>query len=209
MTQADKKILKENSPYCAVMTREQFLFHEMRITARLQKEGLSDPEILDRVVQENLFQYPTERTSRRMAKTCLQRLSCLGQENLQLAVADAPVKEAKQVCLYAMMRQYYLVWEFMVKVVGEKYRSLDLSFGKKDVNAYFLQLRGQDAWVAAWSDSTIEKLRSVLLKLLVENEYMDSSRSQKLNPVIPCPILEEGIRKNYDEKSFPAFNYFE
>ena len=211
MTQAERQKLKANSPYsnCAVLTRERFLFHEMRTTAKLHIQGLSDEEIAGRVEKENLFQYPTERMSRRMAGTCLKRLSCLEDEELIRAVAEAPAEDAKQICLYAMMRQYYLVWEFMVKAVGEKYRTLDMSFGKREVNAYFLRLQEQDDYIASLSDSTIKEVKKVLMSLLVENGYLDSNRSKQLNPVMPCRLLEEGILRNHDEKSFPAFNRFE
>ena len=47
--------------YSGGLTREQFMFNEMRITARLMTEGLSDQEILERVYNGNLFQYPTEK----------------------------------------------------------------------------------------------------------------------------------------------------
>ena len=47
--------------YSGALTREQFLFHEMRITARLKLEGLSDRDVLTRVYNDNLFQYPTEK----------------------------------------------------------------------------------------------------------------------------------------------------
>lgn len=48
--------LREASPYNAAITREQFLFYEMRTTAKLLAEGLSDEEAVDRIVSENLFQ---------------------------------------------------------------------------------------------------------------------------------------------------------
>ena len=51
-----------DSPYkgSGGLTREQFLFHETRVVARLMTdENLSDQEIIDRVVSENLFQFPT------------------------------------------------------------------------------------------------------------------------------------------------------
>ena len=56
------------SPYYGAgsITREQFLFYEMRTTARLMREGLSDEEILKRIVEENLFQYSTEETLSRL-----------------------------------------------------------------------------------------------------------------------------------------------
>ena len=41
------------------LTREQFLFSEMRITARLMIKGLPDKEILQEIEEDNLYQYPT------------------------------------------------------------------------------------------------------------------------------------------------------
>lgn len=69
-----------DSPYkgCGGLTREQFLFHETRVVARLMTdENLSDQEIIDRVVLENLFQFPTERMIRNLAEVCVKRLHCL------------------------------------------------------------------------------------------------------------------------------------
>lgn len=37
------------------LTREQFLFYEMRTTAKLVAEGLEDSEVMKRIVDENLF----------------------------------------------------------------------------------------------------------------------------------------------------------
>lgn len=51
---------------------------------------------------------------------------------------------SKQISLYAMMKQYRLVWDFMITVIGEKYRFTDTTFGKIDLNSYFLRLQEQD-----------------------------------------------------------------
>lgn len=42
MLEKDKAALRETSPYNAAITREQFLFYEMRTTAKLICEGLSN-----------------------------------------------------------------------------------------------------------------------------------------------------------------------
>ena len=47
--------------YSGGLTREQFMFSEMRITARLKQSGLSEKEILEKVYQENLYQYQWDR----------------------------------------------------------------------------------------------------------------------------------------------------
>ena len=200
--------LRDASPYNAAMTREQFLFYEVRTTARLIAEGLSDTEVADRIVTENLFQYPTEKSIRKMASACIRRLRAMEDDSLITAIATQPSDVAKQICLYAMMKQYRLVWDFMVTVVGEKYRLLDTTFGKVDLNTFFLRLQEQDDWVATWSDSTIAKLKQVLNRTLVETEYLDSTTADHLNPVWLNPTLENAIRGNGDDAALPAFNNF-
>ena len=206
MLEKDKTALRKSSPYTAVLTREQFLFYEVRTTAKLLCEGLEDVEAIDRIVNENLFQYPTEKMVRRMARTCIQRLRSLDDENLIRAIAFQPSDVSKQICLYAMMRQYRLVWDFMITVIGVKYRSLDLSFGKMDLNGYFIRLQEQDDLVASWTDTTITKLKRVLQRILIENEYLDGLNSDHLNPILISPILENAIREAGQEFVLPAFN---
>lgn len=200
--------LRAASPYNAAITREQFLFYEMRTTAKLLAEGLRDCEAADRIVSENLFQYPTEKSVRKMALACIRRLHAMEDDALITALATQPSEAAKQICLYAMMKQYRLVWEFMVTVIGEKYRFRDASFGKLDLNAFLLRLQEQDDWVALWSDSTVTKVKQVLTKTLVENAYLDAADADHLNPVWLNPILENAIRSNHDDSMLPAFNCF-
>ena len=208
MKQNNKAALQAASPYNAVITREQFLFYEVRTTAKLLNEGYNSEEVVERIISDNLFQYPTEKSIRRMAISCLKRLNALEDDYLIEAIATQPSSVAKQICLYAMMKQYRLVWDFMITFIGEKYRLSDTTFGKIDLNSYFLRLQEQDDWVATWSDSTVTKLKQVITKMLVENEYIDNVRSTKLNPVWLQPILENAIRENGDEIALPAFNCF-
>jgi len=105
MVQKNTAALREASPYNAAITREQFLFYEMRTTAKLLAEGCSDEETADRIVSENLFQYPTEKSVRKMALACIRRLRAMGDDSLITAMATQPSEVAKQICLYAMMKQ--------------------------------------------------------------------------------------------------------
>ena len=208
MEQNNKVALQAASPYNAAITREQFLFYEVRTTAKLLHEGCSSEEVVERIISDNLFQYPTEKSVRKMALACLRRLEALGDNSLVAAIATQQSDVAKQICLYAMMKQYRLIWDFMITVIGEKYRLSDITFGKIDLNSYFLRLQEQDDWVATWSDSTVTKLKQVIAKMLVENEYIDSIRATKLNPVWLHPVLENAIRENGEEIVLPAFNCF-
>ncbi|MGN1383241.1 MAG: DUF1819 family protein [Eubacterium sp.] len=200
------KALRDASPYNAAITREQFLFYEMRITAKLINDGLDKDTVVGHIVSENLFQYPTEKSVRKVALACIRRLGALEDDTLVAAIASQPSDVAKQICLYAMMRQYRLVWDFMITVIGEKYQKLDTSFSRMDLNIFFMRLQEQDDWVAKWSDSTIAKVRQVLTKTLVENDYLDSTKADHLNPVLISPVLENAIRNDGMTEVLPAFN---
>lgn len=198
------------SPYkgSAQITREQFLFYEMRTTAKLMREGLDDKEVIDRIVEDNLFQYPTEKSIRQMAKVCVARLKGMGDDDLIEAVASQSSETAKQICMFAMMKQYRLVWDFMITVIGEKYRMQNFSFSQMDVNVFFMQLQEQDDYVAGWSESTTKKIRQILIRVLAENDYLDSIKADHINPVWLSPVLENAIRSNNDDRALSAFNCF-
>lgn len=206
MYQRADRSQKESSPYSAVITREQFLFYEMRTTAKVVAEGLNDEQVADRITSDNLFQYPTEKSVRRMALTCLRRLKALDDPKLVAAIASQPSDVSKQICLYAMMKQYRLVWDFMITVVGAKYENRDMSFSRMDFNVFMMCHQEQDDWVASWSDSTVTKVKQVLARILVDNEYLDSTTADHLNPVLIYPILEDAIRSSGDTKALTAFN---
>lgn len=208
MLDISKAALQAASPYNAAITREQYLFYEVRTTAKLLHEGCNYEEVVERIVLDNLFQYPTEKSVRRMALACLRRLDALEDNSLMEAIVTQPSDVAKQICLYAMMKQYRLIWDFMITVIGEKYRVSETNFGKIDLNSYFLRLQEQDGWVATWSDSTVTKLKQVITKMLVENEYIDNIRATKLNPVWLHPVLENAIREKGEKIALPAFNCF-
>lgn len=192
--------------YNGAFTREQFLFHEMRTTARLMEEKLSEDQIIDKIAAENLFQYNTERSIKRMAKLCVFRLKNMGSDALISAIATKSSETARQICLYAMMKQFRIVWEFMILVIGEKYRSLQLNFNRAEMNAFYDQLIEHNEIVAGWSESTIAKQKQILMKLLVDNGYLDTAKAEKISPVLISGILAQEIRNNGDEMALVAFN---
>ena len=194
--------------YNGGLTREQFLFFEIRIVASLVLQGLNRNEILEKIKEENLFQFPTERMISSIAAACFRRIDALESEALVYHLANAPAEVAKQINLYAMMKYNRIVWEFMTTVIAEKFRTQEFDFSKKDLNIFFFRLQEQNDTVASWSDATISKIKQVLTKSLVECDYLDSTRATELNMVSIVPELEDEIRANNDTAALAAFNCF-
>lgn len=198
--------------YSGALTREQFMFFEMRIVAGLMQSGMSDNEILSRVFEENLFQYPTERELRSKCSAVLKRVNCIRNiHSLMESLIDGPIAEAKMAALVALMCQSRLVAEFMVGVIGEKYRMLDMSVSRKDINLFFERLKENDEGVAGWSETTVNRIKGVLRSVLRETGYLDPEnvKNETLFPVFISEEFEMTLRSAGLQAFLPAFNIME
>ena len=197
-----------NTDYRTI-TREQFLFREMRTVAKLLDRGMSDQEVIDEVSNNNLFQYPTEKMVRNLASVCIKRFNTVESREFIDLIATGSSDTSRQACLFLMMNYYRLVWDFMIGVIGEKYRTQNFSFTKLDLNSFFTRLQEQNDTVASWSDSTIRKCKQVLKKILVENKYLDSTKSETLNPVFIDLLVKDAIENTGHKEALIAFNVIE
>ena len=170
---------------------------------------LVDQEFVKAENHENVQTYINN-----VAKALGTEIKCTGfvrmmkGEGLEKREENFAEEIAKQINLYAMMRYNRIVWDFMVGVIGEKFRSQDFEFSRKDLNVFFSHLQEQNDDIAGWSESTVNKIKQVLTKILVEVEILDTFKSTRLNPLFLCEELEEGIRRNNDLEALAAFNCF-
>ena len=204
--QRSKNVIEKH--YNGGLTREQFLFFEIRIVSSLVLQGKSRNEIEQEIFSENLFQFPTEKMIKNITKTCLKRIDALNAPELVYHLANASLDVAKQINLYAIMCENRIVYDFLTEVIGEKYRSQDFTFSSKDVAIFFMELSEKVPAVHTWSASTLKKLKQVLVRFLIECDYLENTRSQNLLPVYLYPELEEVIRQKNDLDALPAFNCF-
>lgn len=196
------------SEYNGSLTREQFLFYEIKTVASLLNEGLTREEIAKKIQDDNLFQYPTEKNVNSIVSACFKRIDALSSDELVYRLVKGSTIEAKQINLYAMMKYNKVVDDFMKQVIGEKFRTKDLHFSSKDLNLFFFSLQEQNSSVASWSEATIKKIKTVLKKCLVECGYLASSKVEELEEITICDSLLEHLEKVNDINALAAFNYF-
>lgn len=197
-----------NNNYNGGLTREQFLYYEIKTVARLICEKKNRNEIIQEVFENNLFQFPTERMIKSIAKTCFKRIDALDSETLVYYLANSSAEVAKQINLYAIMCENSIVYDFMTEVIGEKFRTRQFDFSGKDINVFFMELGEKVPAIDDWSESTVKKIKQVLTKFLVECGYLETGKSQVLMPVYLYPELEDNIRTKNDTEALAAFNCF-
>ena len=190
----------------AYITREQFLLREMRIACQLHGEGLSDEEVVQRIKDENLIQYPTERMVSNIARVCVKRINAVECEPIVSIIASGSPEAAAQANLYAMMCTYPLVRDFMVNEIGRRYAEYDYALGQMEMNAYITRLQSEYQNIAEVSDSTLGKIKQVLRKGLVECGMLSSARSDELVPIFLDFDVREAIEEKGDTAALLAFN---
>ena len=63
-----------------------------------------------------------------------------------------------------------------------------------------------DSSSSPWTDSTVQKIKQVLIKFLVDLGYLNSIKEGNLQPLYVYPELIEGIKLNQDQDVLIVFN---
>ena len=160
-----------------MLTREQFLPHEMRIVAALRMQGASDEQVIVRVKSENLFQYPTERMVANRATVCLRRLDAMvptdavcaargidpktaveAASSLTRLMASGTPTQADQAIFYSMICRYDIVRELVLVEASEDARIAEARVTQEDDQQVVVEVRLDGS--AEGKDATIEVLEA-------------------------------------------------
>jgi len=168
-----------NNIYSASLTGEPFLFYEIRQVAKLIINGFDQEKIRYEVMNNNKFQYATEKSIPKRFTAVNKRLMVLDEREIYF-LAEKPSETAKIINLYAIMKSNRLLSEFIFEVLAEKFENHNYFLEKLDLIGYFNSKKEQNEIVAAWKDYTFVKLRQVFLRILFEAGILESSKSGKL-----------------------------
>jgi len=181
--------LNRTMEYSAALTGEPFLYHELKMIARLKNQGLSDEEIKSKAQTGNLIQYGTSKSAGKMASAVLRRAAVLDPCLLDWLV-NGSLRTSKIIAVYTIMKTNRLFYEFMDEVYKEKYMSGDPRITRKDLGLFFAHKAEQSERVAGWKDQTVNKLRQVYTRILSEAGFVDTNRE------ITPPVLEEQLTRH-------------
>ena len=159
------------------------MFYEFKQVVSLKAAGASDKEIRTKVLEDNLFQHTKQSSIRRGLPSIIRRANVL-DEILRRFVIEESFDVGKVINLYAIMKTDCLFFEFMDEVIAEKLKANDYSFEKKDINMYFTVKAEQDGNIAGWTETTIQKLKQVYKKILLETGLIKDKKSGELNQLL-------------------------
>lgn len=179
--------------YSSVLTGAGFMLYEVKQITLLKEQGFSNTEIKQKVLEENVFQYEKMSSIKRAFPYILKRVNVLDEILLQLIMKES-LETAKLINLYAIMKSDRLFFEFMHEVIQEKLQKNDYLLEKKDVNSYFTAKAEQSDFIASWSETTIQKLKQVYKKILLETGMLKSLKTGELNRLIIDDQISEHLK---------------
>lgn len=184
-------IMASELQYTSALTGAAFMFYEFKQVAILKEAGLSDTEIRKKVIDENLFQHEKISSLKRGLPYVLRRVNAL-DDTLRTIVIEDSKEVGKVINLYAIMKTNRLFYEFMEEVIYEKMQMNNYNLEKKDLNAFFTMKTEQNENIAVWTEATINKLKHVHSKILIDVGMLKSMKSGELNRI----ILDESVKSH-------------
>jgi hypothetical protein len=145
-------------------------------------------------LEENLLQKNKPATARRMARLIRNRLEPMGVETLKM-IAEGEKEVATQLLMACSIRHSRLLGDFMLDVYRRRLRSLEKTLDAKDWGAFLDECAHRDSTVTKWSASTKAKIFQVVVRILAEAGYLDSTRRMGLTPPMLHPTSVRHLKK--------------
>lgn len=155
------------SRYALSFTSGSLFMREALIVAPLFLRERDWPKVRQLVEEGNLLQARTRSSGIRLAREVVKRLEVLSVDELELLL-DSTLTERGHILWAAACRRYALIGEFAEEVLRERFLVLTPALNYDDFDSF---IRGKALWheeIATLKDSTLQKLRSTLFRMMVE-----------------------------------------
>ncbi|NKC15019.1 MAG: DUF1819 family protein [Gammaproteobacteria bacterium] len=184
--------------YTASITNGALKLTESRAVANLLLQGLDAQGWHDAIQTRNVLQARSPETAKRLTRLLRARLELMAPP-LWKMVADGSALLATHACLAAAVKHSRLLGDFLDQVVREQYRLFRPALGHPLWAHYIEDCRSRDPAMSAWSESTVERLRSSVFQILAQVGYLENTRTLKLQCVfIAKEVL--GYLREHDEQ---------
>lgn len=130
-------------------------------------------------LEENLLQKNKPATARRMARLIRNRLEGVDERTLQL-VAKGEREVAIQVLLACAIKHSRLLGDFIRDVYRDRLRRMEIALDPRGWDNFLQECEHRDQTVSGWSQSTRKKIFQVVVRILAEAGYLDSTRRMRL-----------------------------
>lgn len=189
--------------YSAGSVKYLLWFVETKETVRLcQEHNMS--EVREIVIRGNVYQQRAE--SRIISEFgCIRRRIENTPEDVMNQILTADVSTAKIIALISAMESDRMLFELVYELYGEKLRLGEEEITDADMNIFFDRKIDQDSTVAAWTETTIKKLKSTYIRFLIEAGILKKDEDDR--KIIVRPFIDDDLRKALKDNDMANFLY--
>ncbi|MGI6330045.1 MAG: DUF1819 family protein [Bacilli bacterium] len=177
--------------YSASLTGEPFLYNETKIIAKYIKDGY-DPVLLKKKnIEENLILYKTKGSIARTNSPIFRRIGVMSEKVL-FEFINSDMETSKFILLYAIMKTDKIVKDFIVEVYRDKLLMKKEYIEKYDLDYWFESKIASSESLKTKSDSTIYKLKQVLMKIITDSGLVtrEKNRFKIIQPLLSSTFME-------------------
>ena len=185
--------------YNAEISAGSLMVAESRRVAKLMLTNPTEADWDRAIKDENILQ-KTLATARRQARLLRNRLGTLDRAGLE-HVSDGGAEICIQILLAASIRHSRLLGDFLRDVYISDVQKLERHLSHMQWDAFLSECEHRDQAVAGWSESTREKLFQVIVRILAEANYLDSTRKLGLTPPMLHPKTRVWLKQLSDAET--------
>jgi len=168
---------------------------ESRRIALLMLTHPTDIEWEHALKVENILQKNTPATACRQAQLIRKRLLTLDEEGWGL-IAKGEMEVSIQLLLAAAIKHSRMLQDFLSDVYARQLRRMELALNEHLWDAFWVECAHRDGEIEQWSASTKAKLFQVIVRILVEAKYLDSSRKMNMTPPSLHPAVISFLKRH-------------
>lgn len=177
--------------YSAGLMSQSFWFIEFKKLVKLISSGVSDDEIRQICIEENLFGAAKEYRAKRMFGYILGRAKKLDSTMIDLFM-NSDLNTQKIINLIAILKGDRLFFEFMYEVYREKVILGVPTIEDSDLKIFFSNKESQYEEIEVWKDTTKKHLRSNYINYLTDAGLITVVNKEK---TITPPLLDIALER--------------
>lgn len=145
-------------------------------------------DVYTQALEKNTLQTRVVSTAKRVLREIIGRLETLTKDELEL-LQQGSASEQKYLLWLGVCRRYVFIHEFASEVIRERYLTLKHDLPAEEFEIFY---NAKEQWhedLEKIAESTRNKLRTVLYKILREAEIIDANKL-----ILPAMLTDELIR---------------
>lgn len=183
------------SRYNAEISAGSLMLSESRKIAALLLAHPTDEEWEHALKVDNILQKNTPATAYRQAKLIRNRLVTLDVEGWKL-ITEGEMEVSIQMLLAAAIKHSRLLEDFLRDVYARQLHRMELALNSHLWDSFWVECVHRDSEIENWSGSTKHKLFQVIIRILVEAKYLDTSRKMNLTPPSLHPTVMSFLKRH-------------